>query len=255
MTADAVRRWLLGGTIGCLTLIGGCDKPVGILPTNSRPGVYIVLSREPWGRDSALYGLIISGSDAGQVRYGVIDRIEMTRRRDGAKFGWQIMERVGPIATGAASLDEEANVRLPWTGNPTGLGRSSLSAGDTYDLVVETEGQQLSGSAELPPALALELSDSGGRINAKWSPAPMGKWFLLTIASDMPGKVLTPDSSYLVKANLPKDEWGPSPLLSVTTVDTAYVRFLADSSRVSVGIVGGFGVFTGVSRASKPLPF
>jgi len=232
-------------------MVLACEPPVELVPTNSHPSLYIVLSREPWGSDSALYGLVVGGTEAGRLRYGVIDHIEMTRRRDGAKFGWQVINRTGPVAISSRSLDDAANVRLAWNGGATGLGRSALTPGDTYDLVVDVEGQQIGGSAALPSALSLQLVDSAGGVTAKWAPAISGTWFLLSISTDSPSQILTQDSSYRIKANLPREDWGPSPSFSVAAVDTAYLRFLIDTLKTSVGVSGGTGVFTGITRATK----
>ena len=232
-----------------------CDKPVSLLGNTKEPSLYLVLSADPEGADSSLYGLLGNTTDSAQLRYRSVEKIELRRRSDGALYGWLVLPRNGvvPLVVTGGSLTAVANIKLPWNSNAGGLGRSGLTKGDTYDLTIQSEGKEIVGVATLPPALTVAIRQVGGSREVVWNLLEPRYRYNIRVPIDTSDDGFRAETTYTIKADAPKALWPPNPRVVVTALDLGYVKYLTDSTVVAAGLSGAIGVFSGVSVTAVPL--
>ena len=145
-----------------------------------------------------------------------------------------------------------ANVRLRWNGSVGRLGRRDLTKGDAYELLVIADGSQITGTATIPKAVAVDVKGVGAGAVARWRAASPGDVYMVQVSVDNPSKITTRDSSYTIKANAPREAWIVA-RLTVAAVDSNYLAYQADPLATTFGLSGARGVFVGVTRESAEL--
>ena len=249
LSTRTVGRWTLRfALLWCST--SGCDSSAKLLGSTDEPIVYLVLSADPLGPDSALYAVAAAGTKSAQMVYGTVDAIAMTRRSDGAIYDWRVDSHSGPVPRG--TLSGVANLRLPWTGAGHKLGRSQLTKGDTYDLSMTVNGRQVEGSAYLPAGISVSVEGTGPGAQATWTATSPGVVYLVEVSVDDPTQFATYSRSYTIKANAPREVWNDT-RITVTALDPDYLNFQVDTLRAAFGLSGARGAFVAIAQSSAAL--
>jgi hypothetical protein len=175
----------------------------------------------------------------------------MRRRSDGAVFGWRALGRTGQFQLDpvSAPVKEIANFELPWSGSGGGLGRGDLVGGEAYEIQIVTDGVVIDGATTLPTTPVI-VFDAGSTDLIEWSSPSGALGFDLVVDTDAPSRVLTTDTSYLLKRNVPSTQIPTGPRFYLSALDVNAWNFQSDSTLTSGGLRGAIGLFGAVSRAS-----
>lgn len=246
-------------TIAALSL-SGCTTDAPLYGSSDEPIVILVLSTGPsrgsgGPADSSLYALVATVGSPISGSYRSVQRFEMRRRSDSLLFDWRITDRVGPIDFAEAYLTprSEWNASLPWVGASGRLGRGDLAPNQTYDLIVETNGRQVFGSARIPAAPDVSVIRDSAGLLVTWPDVAGAAIF--SVASD------TEFSSFLVSTSPFRLPMGgdpasrPSPAwVRVSSVDSSLVAYSMNAEVLSSGLVGAYGLFGAFSVDSALVP-
>ncbi len=238
--------------VGCCV---SCSKPVELLGDSDELVAYVLLSEEIQFNDSTLYALVASTSASARLRYRRVDEFQMRRRSDGAVYDWTVDDESGdvPFFETGRSLNGIANVRLRGSGTGSKLGRKDLRGGDTYDLHIVVEGQEIDGVAALRAPLQIELTYSPEQVTASWTRTVVDEVYLIEVTTE-PSNHYTSDTSYVMqKTSFTDPPPGVIPRVQVTAMGAPYFAYLADSTQRTVGLTGAYGVFAGLSSATALL--
>lgn len=255
---DRLRRGIVLLCYAVILSALACRAADNLVGQPRMPVLYLAVSVEPdsvgpgTAVDSSLYAFLGRTVVAADYEYLTASEFRLTRRSDGASFGWLPVARQGAVTLLGfdTHMRDVANFRLPWSTGAAGLGRSALTPGDTYDLNVVADGITIRGSTVLPatPVPNIEVLPSGRVV--RWPKSPWAAGFELRIDTDAPGRVLTLDTAYVIKNNgFPQ----ANPEFRVRALDGNMWQFLSDSAVSAAGLVGAWGFFGSVAKAAVSL--
>jgi hypothetical protein len=162
----------------------------------------------------------------------------MRRIRDGAVFGWRSKGACFPIGA-AEHLDvyNHSNYFLPETVGPDSAGALALSAGDEYQLTIETEGAVLQGRATIPEEFSIAITDAQGTRKLVWPRVRGAGGYSVRVIADGNASqpVLQTDTTFWL--NVSRGH------AIVTALDDNLFAYQIDKQRKRAGIEPGFGVF------------
>jgi hypothetical protein len=248
-----VRRWRALGSLPVVAcLAAGCGDGPTLVPQSDEPLVLFILSVDaPVAPDTALGGLLLTTGSPLRADYRSAERLELRRAGDGAAYALRMRPKSGqaPIRLGASELTGNGNLVLANTTGTDGLGRADLVPGATYELVIESLGQTITGRATLPARPMPRRFERDGRRFVTWSPARGAAGYVVNVGIHR--RVFT-DTLY----EIPTGGFGgvgqEMPTVRVSAVDDNLLRFLSDTTLGRAGLTGAYGVFGGMAVAELP---
>lgn len=226
---------------GLVALATGCAGDLDI-PEIGEPYFYLVLQPgKVWSSTDpgAHFALAFTIVTPGDLRCRAVDGLDMRRASDDTPFDW---------TTGACtailgpSIPSDACCTLPVSStDPTALGAGELAYGETYDLVVQTEGVTIQGSTRIPAAFQVRVMDdgAGGRLLV-WPRVEGAAGYEVDLGTD-PIRQSYQDTTYVLPA-------GTHGIAKVRALDANLWTFIANSTATRAGLDTGLGVFGAVSE-------
>jgi hypothetical protein len=247
-------------------LVAGCTDVPLFGSTPHEPAVYLVLDRdipvndfdESLG-DSALFGLVANLGSARALQYRPVDLVSVTRRTDGAEYDWSYVPRTGDLEnylTSGVQLDAEGNLRMPWSGTGGRLGRDSIAGGEFVDLLIESDGHTITGSARIPTKPTISIVQSGGTTTVHWARSVGAAHYLVQAETEMRAffGLPTSDTSYVLLRDRPSGTTPATPYVTVIALDANLATLRSDSTSRRAGITGAHGVFGATARDRVAIP-
>ena len=244
MVSGNIRNLL---TAAALTTLGACHAETPFVVRTDAPMVYLILT--PDALNSAipeLRALVANTATPVSVEYLTAARFTMHRRSDGASFDWHAVPPIGTFNPFGG------NYALAEAASTAGLGRSDLAAGERYTLEIVVGDRVITGEAtipERPRPRILALTD-GSRM-VVWPKIAAAAAYAVEVTTDAGHLQTTADTFYLLHDDFPTDAESQ---IVITAMDSNWVRYRSDSTAMSAGLAGAYGVFGGMSRATLPLP-
>lgn len=225
------------------TVLAGCDRPPTLV-VNTEPLLYLVLNhRVPAAQPPGQYALLLTTGSVVEPTYREATRFEMRRRRDGALFAWRTTGRTGRAPgdySGIALVN--ANYHLPDASGPAGLGADSIIPGETYDLLIETEGALMRGSVVTPGRFALTIQPSNPA-RVVW-PRVAGAQAYSVEVSGQTAPMLQTDTSLILPAGSET-----AFTIVVHALDPQLYQFQTNERLGRSGVDAGFGLFGAITTA------
>lgn len=257
------RRRRCHAAIGLAILLGACESAAPLLGSSPEPALYLVLSREP-DFDAPplepvtgdLFALLVTMGTPEHSIYRSAEQFVMRRVSDGAVFDWTSVPRSGtasPVHGGLLQADA-GNWRLPWAGTGGRLGRDSLVSGESYELQVETEGRTIVGKVEIPSTPTIEFEHVDGVTRVHWARSTGAVAFWVIIDTESPAALLTEDTVYVLRRNVPADDRPDPPFVRVIAIGPNLLAIANDTLVLQSGLTGAFGVFGATSTARRAIP-
>lgn len=150
-----------------------------------------------------------------------------------APFAWQLAGLCEAVAISNPQFPSGSCCTLPLTDGDS-LGNRDLEAGETYDLVVESEGARIEGRTRIPSAFSVQVVQEESRDLAVWSTSDGAGGYAVTNGNH--DVVLTTDTTLVLPAD-PAERF-----VHVEAVDENLYRYLSDDLTRS-GIDTDEGVF------------
>jgi hypothetical protein len=255
---SAARRAVAAGVIATL-VSSGCIADQPLLGASDEPALTLVLTRGPTPQagaapDSTLHALVVTIGSPFTGYYRTTQRFDMTRRSDGRRFDWVTSDTTGPVdlARGYAIPRAAWNAHLAWEGTGGLLGRSDLADGETYDLVIESEGRLITGSVTVPAAPVASVVSNGPERLVTWPVVPGAVSYVVDAANTFFGRITTEGALLLV---LQDTALGPQPSwLRIRSQERNIADYTFDRELRSSGIVGAYGVFGAIGLDSVAIP-
>lgn len=227
-------------------LVAGCGGHELTFPERDEPFLYLVLRPNlPEGIfGTRAYAALLTIPSPTEGSWRSAERFEMRRSADHRSFVWRERQVIGPPAitnTNANLL--EGNFVMDERRSAEGLGSDSLQLGTRYDLLIETEGVTVRGSATIPaPFTADVVEDESGRLVVVW-PSVRGA------AGYLVDRELQRDTTYAVPPATASGE-----VLLIRALDANLYAYMVDGESDRAGIDNGFGVFGAMVGAVVTIP-
>lgn len=239
-----VRQRVLVLIAGAGALLGACDGDPVRVPDEEAPFVYMVLGHrtvsqlrhdEPAGQQGLLMTLPAPTEPALLRR---AQRIEMRRARDGAPFAWDTLHFTHADWGYPGNRLRISNLHLPDTTRDGRLGAEELVAGETYTLLLETEGVTIRGSVTMPAQIEARLTADGA---LAWTHVPGAAGYRVLAGTLME---LTTDTLF----RLTDSELDPN-RARVQALERNAWDYFSDDGLDRAGIGTGFGVFGALTES------
>lgn len=251
------RMLLLGVLVPLLGVFSSCSEGTGLSPTSEEPFLYVVLATEPFQgslSDSVNRALLLTTGTPIMSPYRTAQSFEMRRVTDDALFAWrhEAMSRgAPPIGFREVSMSQ-GNYVLAEAGSAAGLGRRDLRPGESYSLLIVTDGRTVSGRVTIPESPRPALLTTGGTRRVSWPRVNAAGGYRIETNTERFGPTvgITPDTS----VELHFDGMRPlAPEIRVTAMDSNLYRYITDPTLARAGISGAFGVLGAVGPAARLL--
>lgn len=240
------------------TIFTACDPGAPLIAASEEPLVITVLALDNAAAGTEQSAVVLSAGTPLQPVYRRIDSFDMRRQRDGARFGWQPIQRSGlpPASFHVLALEESKNVVLPSAASGAALGAADVRAGERYTLELQTEGVTVRGSTILPSSPVPTFDSIGGRRRIVWPKAPAAAGYLISVETDLVPAVPRPvtDTSYTLLENRDPTTRPPTPKATIIALDSNLFLYLSDTTVAAAGLVGSLGIFGGFARTVVPIP-
>lgn len=223
--------------------LAGCERDPA-LPASDAPLIYLVLNqRTSAGAVPGQYAFVLTAGTVDKPLYRAAERFELRRRQDGALFSWRNTGAAGQAPGDYSGIaTASGNYFLPAGGGPEGLGADELSAGATYDLLIETGGVVIRGSVTTPQAFAL-TQDPVQPDRVTWPRVPGAAAYSVEVEGRTP-PMLQLDTSVLIPSG-----HGDSVSVVVHALDPQLFAFHDDERLARSGVDNGYGVFGALTTA------
>lgn len=170
-----MRRRVLVLIAAAGALLGACEGDPVRVPDEEAPFLYMVLGNRTvnhlrLGESAGQHGLLMTlpaPTEPALLRRA--QRVEMRRARDGATFAWDTLHFPYADWGYPGHHLRISNLHLPDTTPDARLGAEKLAAGETYALLLETEGVTIRGSVTMPAQIEARLTSEGA---LGWSHVP-----------------------------------------------------------------------------------
>jgi hypothetical protein len=188
-----------------------------------------------------------------------VEVVTVTRRADGKPFDWSYQPRTGQIENlfiSGVDLETEGNLRMPWSGTSGRLGRDSIAGGEVVDLLIETGGRVVNGSAMIPTKPVITIVESGGTTTMRWARSVGAAQYFVQAETDQFGLygLFTQETSYVILRDRTGTGMPETPYFTVIAFDSNTVAFREDSTVRRAGIIGANGVFGAMASDRVPIP-
>lgn len=234
---------LLGMVLVGLSVGTACDSNP-IVPETRRPFLYLVLNQTVERDGEPVQpAFLLTILRADSVVHRGAERFEMRRLSDGAPFDWGTERTDVPLAFGSAAPGlRTANWLLADSSTGAGLGRPSLEPGQTYELVIETGGEEIRGQATIPDTFSVSVVERDGGRTAVWPTVEGAAAYSVDAAgAGEPFHTLQRDTTFVLADS--------ATALSVIAVGPNTHRFITDETARRAGVEGGLGVFGAILEA------
>lgn len=194
-----------------------------------------------------LRALVANTGTPVEVEYLNAEPFTMRRMSDGALFNWYA---TSPIGTGNPVGGNYALANGP---SAAGLGRIDLKAGETYTLELTVDGRIITGRTTIPdhPQPRLVVLPDKSRM-VVWPRVASAGAYGLEISSDAAHTQTTTDTFYVLHDDFFPNN--PESNVVVIAMDSNWARYRYDSTVMSKGLKGAYGVFGAMSRTTLALP-
>lgn len=200
----------------------------------------------------SLHAFLLRADNPLRSRYIVATRFEMRRARDSALFDWRA---VTPPDTavgrgGQFVLYSEGNYELPSVGSAPRLGRQDIRSGETYTLVVETEGRIVTGSVTVPgvPTIVRNM-DMFSHDSVAWAASGGASGYSIVTQDFFPLSDFTTDTLYHFDT---RNDNRSTKGTVVRAYEHQLFSYLTDRRLGRSGLIGALGVFGAYNSDSLP---
>jgi hypothetical protein len=231
------------------TVLGGCTADV-LVPHTNEPMVYLVLTPDSLtGLQMELRAVLATTATPVRVEYRSADSFIMRRASDGALFDWREDATASAVYTPFGG-----NFVLAESASTLGLGRDALTPGETYTLTISSLGRTITGRATIPARPQPVVIEGPDRRVVEWPRAAAAAMYLVETDSELRElQHVIVDTFFVLPDDRPETPGVPQ-RFRITAVDSNWFRFMRDTSTVSAGLEGAYGLFGATSRTVIDLP-
>jgi hypothetical protein len=227
-----------------LLAIAGCEAAGNVIVPSDEPFLYVALTPSTEVRRfPGIYGVLATTGTPISAPYRAAQRFDLLRASDGARFGWEHRGQTGTFGEYSGGMLWDGNYFLGDTVEAGYLSAQDIRAGEEYDILVETDGVTVRGSATVPAAFALAFEVRNGARTLFWPPVPGAGGYVVEIHG-----VDVPHHQTATSLVLP-DRAPEAFRATVHALDPSLYRYIADESARRAGIDRGYGVFGAYTSA------
>ena len=230
--------------LACGLVAGAACDSAPVLPENRRPFLYLVLNHTAEIDQATVQpAFLLTMVHADSFVYRGAESFEMRRLSDEATFDWTSVRVPGAVPfEWPGPPMEEANWVLTGSADSVGGAPPSLRPGDTYELLLETEGRLIRGRTTIPDTFSISvLERDGGRVAVWPSVDGAAGYFVDALGDSIRGHRPQTDTTFRLT---PEDT-----AVSVQAGDPHAFRYSTERDARQAGIEGALGVFGAIQGA------
>jgi hypothetical protein len=259
--ADAVsfgRTVAAIGRMGVVLALLGCDSSAPLVSSDPTPALYFVVSDGPGEEGPAdVFGLVATSALVRDARYLPIVSAAARRVADERALALDVLAKNGPLVEFTLGMDprfrmDDGNLRWRQVGDGGRLGVQDVAAGDSIEIVVETEVARVHGAFRMPARQLPIVRVESGRRMVYWNRDSATSFWTVQVGL---GGALVRDTVLDVDATISPFFLEGADSVSITAYDRNSALFFGLPARDAAGVLGGLGVVGAVVRgAPVPLP-